>query len=147
MNEISPEKKCRVMTQNEMTAATIWFFVSADASTLLRQADVAMFVAKQGESGVVVYTTEQDHYSAERLALGGELRRALEGDELLLITQQGILIRFATADVRETGRAAQGVKLIDLAEGDRVVAVAKLVEKDEDGENGVPVPGPEGGNG
>ena len=51
-----------------------------------------------------------------------------------LITEQGILIRFATSDVRETGRAAQGVRLIDLAEGDRVVAVAKLAERDE--ENG-----------
>jgi DNA gyrase subunit A len=73
------------------------------------------------------------------------IKSVSEGDQLLLITKQGILIRFATADVRETGRAAQGVRLIDLAEGDRVVAVAKLVERDEEGENGAPVP--EGGNG
>jgi DNA gyrase subunit A len=63
-----------------------------------------------------------------------------EGDHLLVITEQGILIRLAVADVRETGRAAMGVKLIDLAEGDRVVAVAKLAERDEDPENGAAGP-------
>jgi DNA gyrase subunit A len=62
------------------------------------------------------------------------IRSVTDADHLLLITEQGILIRLATSDVRETGRAAQGVRLIDLAEGDRVVAVAKLAERDE--ENG-----------
>ncbi len=51
--------------------------------------------------------------------------------QLLVITEKGILIRFAAAEVRETGRAAQGVRLIDLEEGDRVVAVATMDEKDE----------------
>jgi DNA gyrase subunit A len=62
------------------------------------------------------------------------IRSVTDADQLLLITEQGILIRFATSDIRETGRAAQGVRLIDLSEGDRVVAVAKLAERDE--ENG-----------
>src|SRR3977135_3055950 len=56
----------------------------SDAATLLRQADVAMYVAKRGETGVVGYTAEQDHCSAERLALGFELRSAIEKSELLL---------------------------------------------------------------
>ncbi|MGE0703911.1 MAG: DNA gyrase subunit A [Vicinamibacterales bacterium] len=56
-----------------------------------------------------------------------------EGDELLLITQQGMILRMQANDVRAIGRATQGVKLIDLEEGDKVVAIAKLVEK-EDGE-------------
>jgi diguanylate cyclase (GGDEF)-like protein/PAS domain S-box-containing protein len=55
-----------------------------DAATLLRQADVAMYVAKRAQSGIVVYASEQDHYSAERLALGGELRLAIENNELIL---------------------------------------------------------------
>ncbi len=65
----------------------------SDAATLLRGADVAMYVAKRGESGVVVYAAEQDHYSAERLALGGELRRALENGELLLHFQPKLDMR------------------------------------------------------
>jgi diguanylate cyclase (GGDEF)-like protein/PAS domain S-box-containing protein len=67
-----------------------------DAATLLRRADVAMYVAKRAESGVVVYTAEQDHYSAERLALGGELRRALEHNELLLHYQPKLDLRDGT---------------------------------------------------
>ncbi|HEV7662028.1 MAG TPA: EAL domain-containing protein, partial [Chloroflexota bacterium] len=67
-----------------------------DAATLLRAADVAMYVAKRGDSGVMVYTIDQDHYSAERLALGGELRRALENDELLLHFQPKLDLRHGT---------------------------------------------------
>ncbi|HEY0591301.1 MAG TPA: DNA gyrase C-terminal beta-propeller domain-containing protein, partial [Thermoanaerobaculia bacterium] len=52
-------------------------------------------------------------------------------EEMLLITEQGKIIRFPTATIRETGRAAQGVRLIDVDEGDRVVGAVKLVEKDE----------------
>jgi DNA gyrase subunit A len=70
-----------------------------------------------------------------------------ETDHLLVITEQGILIRLAVADVRETGRAAMGVKLIDLSDGDRVVAVAKLAklanlgDRDEEPEGEAPGPG------
>ncbi|HEV8268192.1 MAG TPA: DNA gyrase subunit A [Thermoanaerobaculia bacterium] len=59
------------------------------------------------------------------------IKTVTEGDQLLLITEKGILIRFAASDVRETGRAAVGVKVIDLEPGDRVVSVAKLAERDE----------------
>ena len=45
------------------------------------------------------------------------IKSVADDDHLLLITEQGILIRFAASDVRETGRAAQGVKLIDLDGG------------------------------
>jgi DNA gyrase subunit A len=53
-----------------------------------------------------------------------------EGDELLLISQQGMILRMQTNDVRAIGRATQGVKLIDIEGEDRVVAIARLVEKD-----------------
>jgi DNA gyrase subunit A len=59
-----------------------------------------------------------------------------EGDEVLLITQQGMIIRMPTNDVRSIGRATQGVRLIEIEGEDRVVSVARLVEKDENGEEG-----------
>jgi DNA gyrase subunit A len=62
------------------------------------------------------------------------IKSVTDVDQLLLITQSGMLIRIKVKDIRETGRAAQGVKLIDLEEGDRVVAVAKLAEPDENDE-------------
>jgi DNA gyrase subunit A len=55
-----------------------------------------------------------------------------EGDELLLITQQGMILRMQANDVRAIGRATQGVKLIDIEGDDKVVSVAKLVEKEEE---------------
>src|SRR6185295_15971267 len=59
------------------------------------------------------------------------IKSVTDVDQLLLITQSGMLIRIKVKDIRETGRAVQGVRLIDLDEGDRVVAVAKLAEPDE----------------
>ena len=55
-----------------------------------------------------------------------------EGDELLLITQQGMIIRMPTNDVRAIGRATQGVRLIDVEVEDQVVSVARLVEKEDE---------------
>src|SRR5204862_2343343 len=67
-----------------------------------------------------------------------------EGDELLLITQQGMILRMATNDVRAIGRATQGVTLIDIEGDDKVVSIAKLAEKED--EDGVPaLDTPEGG--
>src|SRR5438309_2011451 len=55
-----------------------------------------------------------------------------DGDELLLITQQGMILRTQANDVRSIGRATQGVKLIDIEPGDQVVSLARLVEKEEE---------------
>jgi DNA gyrase subunit A len=55
-----------------------------------------------------------------------------EGDELLLITQQGMILRMPTNDVRAIGRATQGVTLINIEGEDKVVSIARLVEKDEE---------------
>jgi DNA gyrase subunit A len=54
-----------------------------------------------------------------------------EGDELLVITQQGMILRLQTDDVRAIGRATQGVTLIDIESDDRVVAIARLVDKED----------------
>lgn len=51
---------------------------------LLRQADVAMYAAKQSGCGVVAYAPEQDENTRSRLTLLSDLRRALEGSQLLL---------------------------------------------------------------
>jgi diguanylate cyclase (GGDEF)-like protein/PAS domain S-box-containing protein len=56
----------------------------SDFETLLRRADIAMYVAKRSGSGSAVYTAEQDVHSPERLALIGELRQAIENDALVL---------------------------------------------------------------
>jgi diguanylate cyclase (GGDEF)-like protein len=56
----------------------------ADGETLLQRADIAMYVAKSAHAGVRLYETEHDQHSVQRLALAGELRRAIAHDELQL---------------------------------------------------------------
>jgi diguanylate cyclase (GGDEF)-like protein len=55
-----------------------------DATTLLQRADVAMYVAKRGSLSVVTYDPDADTHSPTRLAILGDLRRALERTELVL---------------------------------------------------------------
>ena len=52
--------------------------------------------------------------------------------QLMLITQQGKILRMVTGDIRSIGRATQGVRLIEIEEGDRVVSVARLAEREEE---------------
>ncbi|MDQ1713342.1 MAG: hypothetical protein QOE45_2792 [Frankiaceae bacterium] len=61
-----------------------------DAATLLQRADIAMYVAKERSLGVFAYDPATDGHTPERLALLGDLRRALEGDELVLYYQPQI---------------------------------------------------------
>jgi diguanylate cyclase (GGDEF)-like protein len=55
-----------------------------DVETLLQRADVAMYVAKGDHSGCELYRAERDEYSPARLALVGDLRRAIDEHELVL---------------------------------------------------------------
>jgi diguanylate cyclase (GGDEF)-like protein len=55
-----------------------------DVTTLIQRADVAMYDAKNSQARVATYSIERDPYSPARLSLLGELRRAIEGDELVL---------------------------------------------------------------
>jgi DNA gyrase subunit A len=59
-----------------------------------------------------------------------------DDDQLMLISQQGMILRMRAGDVRAIGRATQGVRLIEMEEGDAVVSLAKLAEKEEEPVNG-----------
>jgi DNA gyrase subunit A len=57
-----------------------------------------------------------------------------EDDQVLLITEQGMIIRTNVADIRSIGRNTQGVRVINIDENDSVVAAVKLVDKDDGSE-------------
>ena len=60
-----------------------------------------------------------------------------ESDEIMIITSEGKILRTKVANLRDIGRNAQGVRLIDMEDTDRVVDVAKLAESaDDEGNNG-----------
>ncbi|MGB0372988.1 MAG: DNA gyrase subunit A [Opitutales bacterium] len=55
-----------------------------------------------------------------------------EDDEIMAITQKGQTVRMPVKDIRIIGRATQGVRCINLAKGDSVIAISKIVEIDEE---------------
>lgn len=59
-----------------------------DAQTLLKRADVAMYIAKAGRRGMSIYEAEGDSNSPARLILLGDLRRALDADDQLSVHYQ-----------------------------------------------------------
>src|SRR3954464_2523148 len=75
---------------------------------------------KRGGKGVInIKTTERNGN-----VVG--MKAVCDVDELMLITEKGILMRTRVAEIRETGRNAQGVRLIRVDEGDRLVAMARV---------------------
>jgi DNA gyrase subunit A len=64
--------------------------------------------------------------------VGGQ--QVTQDDQLMLVTTNGKIIRLRMKDIRVIGRNTQGVRLIELEEGERVVSLARLAEKEEDEE-------------
>jgi DNA gyrase subunit A len=60
------------------------------------------------------------------------MKLVTDADEVMLITERGILIRTGVLEIRETGRNAAGVRLIKLDEGDKLVAMAKVDAEDRE---------------
>ena len=56
------------------------------------------------------------------------------GDEMMIITKDGIIIRINVDDISEQGRYASGVRVIKLTEGDAVVDMAKVMSKEDEEE-------------
>ena len=76
----------------------------------------------RGGSGIIAIRTG---------AVVGALSVA-EEDEIMLLTVKGQAVRTRVADVRVIGRTTQGVRLINLAEGDTLIGISKVVEVDEE---------------
>jgi DNA gyrase subunit A len=83
-------------------------------------------VQSRGGVGVINISTSERNGAVVGVAY------VLAGDELLVITQQGMILRIKTDDVRAIGRATQGVTIIDIADDDKVVSIARLVEKEDE---------------
>src|SRR5262249_15311596 len=79
---------------------------------------------KRGGSGVInIKTTDRNGRVVA-------LRAVTDADELMIITAAGIMLRTKVSETREIGRATQGVKMIRVDEGDKVVAVARMAAED-----------------
>ncbi|AXK40315.1 DNA gyrase subunit A [Crenobacter cavernae] len=83
-------------------------------------------LTSRGTQGVIAIDTGERNGSLVAAIL------VEESDDVMLITTGGVLIRTKVAEVRETGRAAQGVRLINLDEGEKLIGIEKVAEAEED---------------
>ncbi|HLN61909.1 MAG TPA: DNA gyrase subunit A [Symbiobacteriaceae bacterium] len=62
------------------------------------------------------------------------IKTVRDGNDLILVSEQGVLIRIPVGEIRRYGRSTQGVQLMNLDENDQVSAVAQVIAKDEEEE-------------
>jgi DNA gyrase subunit A len=114
---------------------------------------VGMVVMREGSTVLVVAEkglgkrTDVEQYRLQRRGGSGVINlkvsaktgeviavKAVQDDEqLMIITRNGVVNRQRVEEIRVIGRATQGVRLVNLDEGDSVVDVARVVSEDEDG--------------
>lgn len=84
----------------------------------------------RGGSGVITIKT-----TARNGPVVGVMQ-VTDDDQVMIITKGGKIIRMRMNEVRAIGRNTQGVKLINLGKGEKVMSITKLAEKDDEEENG-----------
>jgi len=89
-----------------------------------------------GRGLITIKTTERNGQLVD-------IKEVSDGEELLVITRNGISIRLAVKDISTIGRNTQGVRIISVGEGDLVSGVARLAS-DEAAENADGPAGPDG---
>ena len=66
------------------------------------------------------------------------IKNVTDADDLMIINRSGLTIRMAVSDIRVAGRATQGVRLINIKEGDSIAAVSTVSKKDDEPQDGSP---------
>ena len=118
-----------------------------DDATMIAMAEAEEFVMTVCANG---YGKRSSAYEYRRIGRGGQgitnidnLRRngpvvasfpAHNGEQLMLVTDQAKLIRQSVGDTRVIGRGSAGVRLLDVAPGEHVVAAARIEESEEEAE-------------
>ena len=83
---------------------------------------------RRGGKGVITIKTD------ERNGRVVCVRRVDPGDQLMLTSASGKIIRIDTDEIRETGRNAKGVRIMDMRDGDKVVAVEPIMTEEQEQE-------------
>jgi len=92
---------------------------------------------RRGGTGVIAIDLPED--GSVNVAGALSVRAA---DEVMLLTAKGQSVRTRVREIRETGRGARGVKLVGLAEGDRLLSIARVIETEEEAEAAPAEPAP-----
>ncbi len=105
------------------TKHTKIIFVTAKGMAKLIKIDKVRKI-KRGGKGVIGIKLNEYDYVSDSLTLNDK-------DDVIVITKNGKIIKVEAKDIRVTGRAAKGVKLINIAEDDSVVSLVISKEEDE----------------
>jgi DNA gyrase subunit A len=113
----------------EVVDHTARFLVASEAGLGVRTRFEDYRLINRGGTGVWAIDLPEDN----SINLAGALS-VKDEDEIMLLTAKGQSVRCPVKDIREVSRGSKGVKLVDLADGDKLLAIARIVEvKDEDG--------------
>jgi DNA gyrase subunit A len=82
----------------------------------------------QGRGGKGIITIKTTEKNGKVVGIS----QVAEDDEILLITKEGKILRTRAKDISVQGRNTQGVRLLETEAGDKVVSLAKVVERDEE---------------
>lgn len=94
-----------------------------------KRTEIAQYRAqKRGGKGVLTMKT------TDKVGKMVTIKEVVDNDDLMIITNQGVLIRLPVAQIRSIGRATQGVKLIKLGEGTLVSSITRIMTE-ENNEN------------
>lgn len=83
---------------------------------------------KRGGKGVINLKT------TDKNGLVVAVKAVSEEEQLMMITRRGVVNRQRVSEISVIGRATQGVKLVNLDDGDAVVDVARVITEDANGE-------------
>ncbi len=113
----------------EVVDHTAKFLVASEAGLGVRTRFEDYRLINRGGTGVWAIDLPEDN----TINLAGALS-VHDTDEIMLLTAKGQSVRCPVNTIRETNRGAKGVKLLTLAEGDKLLSVAKVVESEEEQE-------------
>lgn len=111
----------------EVVDHTAKFLVASEAGLGVRTRFEDYRLINRGGSGVWAIDLPEDG----SVKLAGALS-VKDNDEIMLLTVKGQSIRCPVKYIRETNRGAKGVKLLTLAEGDKLLSIARIVETEEE---------------
>jgi len=81
---------------------------------------------KRGGMGIL------DIKTGERNGLSVGALLVEDDDKIMLLTNQGQLIKIPVENIRETGRNTKGVRLMNVSKGERIVSVTRVIDNDDD---------------
>jgi DNA gyrase subunit A len=82
-------------------------------------------ITRRGGKGIVTVNT------TERVGKMVAIKEVVKDDDVMIITTKGNVIRQAVKQIRESGRATQGIRLIRLTANDQIADVARIVKESD----------------